>query len=87
MSKVRAVNGFKIRRFTRNDIRGIFIIYMIDDKYVRKSKYYNVEEEKIEKVKKKLKDYTSTNRETQELCRTISLETMQESVDRIMYDY
>lgn len=86
MSKVRAVNGFMIRRFIRDDIRGIIIVYKIDNEYVGKSKYYDVGEEKIQEVKEKLKDYISTNMEAEELCRTIPLRNIRESIDRIIFD-
>ena len=86
MSKVRAVNGFTIRRFIRGNIRGIIVVYMIDNEYYSWSRYCNVDEEKIQKVKEKLEDYTSTNREAEELCRTISLKSIREEVDRIIFD-
>lgn len=86
MSKVRAVNGFMIRRFVRDDIKGIIIVYKIDDEYYARSKFFDVDEEKIRRVKEKLKDYTSTNWEAEELCRTISLKSIREEVDRIIFD-
>ena len=88
MSKVRAVNGFEIREERNKDNRRVIIIeYKIDNKFFTQSTYYDVDEEKIQKVKEKLEDYTSTNREAEELCRTIPLPTILNSVDRIMYDY
>ncbi len=88
MSKVRAVNGFEIREERNKDNRRVIIIeYKIDNEFFTQSTYYDVDEEKIQKVKEKLEDYTSTNREAEELCRTIPLPTILNSVDRIMYDY
>lgn len=88
MSKVRAVNGFEIREESNKDNRRVIIIeYKIDNEFFAQSTYYDVDEEKIQKVKEKLEDYTSTNREAEELCRTIPLPTILNSVDRIMYDY
>ena len=88
MSKVRAVNGFEIREERNKDNRRVIIIeYKIDNEFFTQSTYYDVDKEKIQKVKEKLEDYTSTNREAEELCRTIPLPTILNSVDRIMYDY
>ncbi len=87
MSKVRAVNGFMIRRFVRDNKKGIIIVYKIDNTFFTQSKYYDVDEEKLDKIKEKLKDYTSTNKEAEELCRTIPLMTIINAVEEIIFDY
>ena len=87
MSKVRAVNGFMIRRFVRDNKKGIIIVYKIDNTLFTQSKYYDVDEEKLDKIKEKLKDYTSTNKEAEELCRTIPLMTIINAVEEIIFDY
>ena len=86
MSKVRAVNGFMIRRFVRDNKKGIIIVYKIDNTFFTQSKYYDVDEEKLDKIKEKLKDYTSTNKEAEELCRTIPLMTIINAVEEIIFD-
>ena len=88
MSKVRAVNGFEIREESSKDNRRVIIIeYKIDNEFFTQSTYYDVDEEKIQKVKEKLEDYTSTNREAEELCRTLHLPTIVNAVERIIFDY
>ena len=87
MSKVRAVNGFMIRRFVRDNKKGIIIVYKIDNTFFTQSKYYDVDEEKLDRIKEKLKDYTSTNKEAEELCRTIPLMTIINAVEEIIFDY
>ncbi len=85
MSKVRAINGFKVRRFRRDNKKGIFIKYLIDGEFFTQSKYYDVDEEKIQKVEELLEDYTSLNREAEELCRTIPLTTIIVAVEDIIF--
>ena len=88
MSKVRAVNGFEIREERNKDNRRVIIIeYKIDNEFFAQSTYYDVDEEKINKIEEKLKDYTSTNQEAEELCRTISLMTIVNAVEKIIFDY
>lgn len=86
MKGIRAINGFKIRRFCEGKRRGIFIIYKIDGEFFTQSKYYDVEDSKIEKVRGLLEDYTKTNKEATELCRTIHLVTILNAVENIIFD-
>lgn len=85
MSKVRAVNGFKVRRFNQDGRKGIFVIYLIDNEYFTRSKYYDVEDERIDKIKERLKDYTDTNMKAEQICQTIHLPTMINEVERIIF--
>lgn len=80
------VNGFQVRSFTRNDQKGIFVVYTVDRKPFTSSKYYPVNEETIKKVKEKLEDYTTTNQQVDELCQTIPLVTMIYFVEKIIFN-
>ena len=86
MMKIRAINGFEIRRFWAGKRRGIFIIYKIDGEFFTQSKYYDVENSEIERVRRLLEDYTATNREATELCSTIHLISIINAVENIIFD-
>mgnify|MGYP005756941759 CR=1 FL=1 len=83
MTRVRAINGFRIKE--QND-GGIIIQYLVDGAFFTQSKYRDVDKEKIERIKERLEDYTSTNREAKELCRTIPLMTIINFIENIILD-
>lgn len=80
------VNGYKIQRFNLSGRNGIFIHYLKDGKTFTHSKYYDVDDDKILKVRKRLNDYTSINKKETELCRTLTLVTMIDAVENIIFD-
>ena len=82
MTRVRAINGFRVEEHDE----GITISYLINGDFFTQSKYSNVDKEKIEKIKERLEDYTSTNREAKELCRTIPLITIINFIENIILD-
>lgn len=45
-----------------------------------------VDDDKILKVRKRLNDYTSINQKETELCRTLTLVTMIDAVENIIFD-
>lgn len=85
MSKVRAVNGYMLRKFTRDNKKCLIIVYLIDGEFFTQSKYYDVSQEKLIKVKERLDDYTTTNKEAEEVCRTIPLMTIINAVEDIIF--
>lgn len=85
MTELRPINGFKIRRFSEGKRCGIFIIYMVDGSSYTRSKFYDVDEEKIKKLREVLSDYTNTNKKADELCQTIGLVTILSKVSDIVW--
>ena len=82
----RVVDAFKIKRFDSLGKRGIFIYYSIDGHVLKISKYYDVDENKISRIKQILNDYTLRNQQENELCKTLSLKFMIDEVENIIYD-
>ncbi len=80
------VNGYKIKRFSSRSRNGIFIYYLKDGAFFTSSKYYNVDGNTILKVQERLDDYTSINQKESELCRTLTLVTMIDAVENIIFD-
>lgn len=80
------VNGYKIKRFSSRSRNGIFIYYLKDGAFFASSKYYNVDENTILKVQERLDDYTLINNKETELCRTLTLVTMIDAVENIIFD-
>lgn len=80
------VNGYTIQRFSSCGRNGIFIHYLKDGNIFTHSKYYDVDDDKILKVRKRLNDYTSINKKETELCRTLTLVTMIDAVENIIFD-
>lgn len=56
------------------------------NEFVKKTKYKKVEKWKLKKLKEMLDDYTSYNRKTGELCRTLSFETIVYQIDNLIYN-
>ena len=83
---IRIIDGFEILDFDEGNRKGIFVIYKVNGKNYTQSKIYNVEKEKKEKLITVLEDYTKTNREAEELCRTIPMITIINSVEDIIFD-
>lgn len=81
---IRIIDGFEIQDFDEGNRKGIFIIYKVNGKYYTQSKIYNVEEEKKEELQIILEDYTKTNREAEEMCKTIGLCTILSKVFEIV---
>ncbi len=89
MSKknVKAINGYKIRRFWQGKRKGIFIIFKMDDEFFTSTlKYYNVSEEKIARVKEILDEYTEINRGMTQICSTIPLVTFLKSIEEVIFE-
>lgn len=86
MKNIRAINGFEIRRFCEGKCVGILIIYKIDGEFFTQSKYYDVNNSKIKKIRECLEDYTKTNSEATELCSTIHLFSILNTVENIIFD-
>mgnify|MGYP004466481175 FL=1 len=80
------VNGYTIQRFSSDGRNGIFIHYLKDGNIFTHSKYYDVDDDKILEVRKRLNDYTSINQKETEFCRTLSLVTMIDAVENIIFD-
>lgn len=80
------VNGFEVRTFTKDDQKGIFVVYKIDERPLTYSKHYPIDEEDIKRVKEKLEDCTKTNNEADKLCQTIPLLSMIYFVKKIIVD-
>lgn len=80
------VNGYTIQRFSSGGRNGIFIHYLKDGNIFTHSKYYDVDDDKILAVRKRLNDYTSINQKETEFCRTLSLVTMIDAVENIIFD-
>lgn len=85
MGNVRAINGFKIRRFHHEDKKGIIIKYEINGEFFTQSKYDDVSEEKIKKVRERLDDLTRVNEKANELCSTIPMMTIINAVEDIIF--
>lgn len=81
---IRIIDGFEILDFDEGNRKGIFVIYKVNGKNYTQSKIYNVEKEKKEKLITVLEDYTKTNREAEEMCRTIGLCTILSKVYEIV---
>ena len=86
MTELRPIDGFKIRRFSEGKRSGIFVIYMVEGSSYTRSKFYDVDEEKIKKIREVLSDYTETNRKASELCQTIGLVTILSKVSDIVWE-
>ena len=88
MSKnVKAINGYKIRRFWQGKRKGIFIIFKVDDEFFTSTlKYYNVSEEKIARVKEILDEYTKINRGMTQICSTIPMVTFLKSIEEVIFE-
>lgn len=80
------VNGYTIQQFSSGGRNGIFIHYLKDGNIFTHSKYYDVDDDKILEVRKRLNDYTSINQKETEFCRTLSLVTMIDAVENIIFD-
>lgn len=86
LCNVRAINGFSIWKIITKKHLWIVIRYEINGELFIQSKYKDINEEKIEKVKELLEDYTKVNLEAEELCRTIPMITIINSVEDIIFD-
>lgn len=64
----------------------IYVHYFIDDRILTHSQYFMVSKNKIDRIQERLEDYTSTNQEETELCRTIPLISMIDAVENIIFD-
>ena len=80
------VNGYAVQRFSSCGRNGIFIHYLKDGNIFTHSKYYDVDNDKILEVRKRLNDYTSINQKETELCRTLTLVTMIDAVENIIFN-
>lgn len=78
------VNGFKIHPFHEGNRQGIFVIYKIDGKSYTESKIYDVDEEKIEKIRARLENDTNINKEAKELCEIVAFITILHRVFEIV---
>ena len=86
MGNVAAINGFSIWKIITKKRISIVIRYEINGKFFWQSKYKNINEEKIAKVRELLEDYTKENLKAEELCRTIPITTIISFVEDIIFD-
>ena len=93
MKDVKAIDEYVIFKFLREEENGdedanvLYVVFKSNGAFFTQTfKYYDVSEEKEVKIREVLDDYTKTNQEATELCRTISMVTFICTIEDIVFD-
>ena len=88
MALLRIVNGFEIVKHQK--VEGQYMLievrYLKSGDFLTSSRYKDVSERKVEKVREKLEDYIKTNILAENQCQSIPLLTTIHEVERVIYD-